>query len=96
MVASAVLMKPARCCCYSGDGKAIAVGMKDGSLNLYFLTSLNRPSLFLGSFVVLDTESLEEIVGYSHRKEEISDIKFSPGSLNISVNGPSSNMAMYW
>lgn len=45
---------------------------------------------------MLDTESLEEIVGYSHRKEEISDIKFSPGSLNISVNGPSSNMAMYW
>ena len=30
MVASVVLMKPARCCCYSGDGKAIAVGMKDG------------------------------------------------------------------
>lgn len=29
---------------------------------------------------MLDTESLEEIVGYSHRKEEISDIKFSPGN----------------
>ena len=29
--------------------------------------------------MVLDTESLEEIMGYTHRKEEISDIKFSPG-----------------
>ena len=29
---------------------------------------------------MLDAESLEEIVGYSHRKEEISDIKFSPGN----------------
>ena len=28
---------------------------------------------------MLDTESLEEVVGFSHRKEEISDIKFSPG-----------------
>ena len=52
-----------------------------------FLTFVNTPLLFLGSFVVLDTESLEEIVGYSHRKEEISDIKFSPGTLDISVNG---------
>ena len=52
-----------------------------------FLTFVNTPLLSLGSFVVLDTESLEEIVGYSHRKEEISDIKFSPGTLDISVNG---------
>ena len=37
--------------------------------------------LIVGSFVVLDTESLEEIMGYTHRKEEISDIKFSPGKI---------------
>lgn len=30
---------------------------------------------------MLDTESLEEIMGYTHRKEEISDIKFSPGNI---------------
>ena len=38
-----------------------------------------------GSFVVLDTESLEEVVGFSHRKEEISDIKFSPGLYAVHV-----------
>ena len=77
MVVSVVLMKPARCCCYSGDGKAIAVGMKDGTK--FYLRFQEIIYNYLGSFVVLDTESLEEIVGYSHRKEEISDIKFSPG-----------------
>ena len=46
---------------------------------------------------MLDTESLEEIVGYNHRKEEISDIKFSPGNQSrYFVNGWSSNMAMHW
>ena len=27
----------------------------------------------------MDANSLEDIVGFHHRKEEISDIKFSPG-----------------
>lgn len=32
-----------------------------------------------GGFLILDSESLEKIVGFKDRKEEISDIKFSPG-----------------
>ena len=43
------------------DGKAIAVGLNDGS------------------FHVLNADSLEDIVAFHHRKEEISDIRFSPG-----------------
>lgn len=33
-----------------------------------------------GSFLILDAETLEKIVGFHDRKEEISDIKFSPGN----------------
>lgn len=43
------------------DGKAIAVGLNDGS------------------FHVIDANTLEDIVAFHHRKEEISDIRFSPG-----------------
>lgn len=43
------------------DGKAIAVGLNDGS------------------FHVIDANTLEDIVAFQHRKEEISDIRFSPG-----------------
>lgn len=50
----------ARCCDFSPDGKALAVGFKDGS------------------FSVLDGETTNEITGFHHRKEEISDVKFSP------------------
>ncbi|PFX18604.1 Echinoderm microtubule-associated protein-like 6 [Stylophora pistillata] len=32
-----------------------------------------------GSFQVVDSSTLDDIVGFHHRKEEISDIKFSPG-----------------
>ena len=28
---------------------------------------------------MVDSSTLEDIVGFHHRKEEISDIKFSPG-----------------
>lgn len=52
--------------------------MKDGTKFYFWFQEIIYN--YLGSFVVLDTESLEEIVGYSHRKEEISDIKFSPGT----------------
>ena len=31
-----------------------------------------------GSFIVVDTDTLEEKATYNHRKEEISDVKFSP------------------
>ena len=32
-----------------------------------------------GSFVVVHCSTLEDVIGFHHRKEEISDIKFSPG-----------------
>ncbi|XP_071834835.1 echinoderm microtubule-associated protein-like 6 isoform X3 [Apostichopus japonicus] len=50
----------ARCCDFSPEGKAIAVGFKDGS------------------FTVVDSETLKDITTFHHRKEEISDVKFSP------------------
>lgn len=37
-----------------------------------------------GSFQVVDSTTLDDIVGFHHRKEEISDIKFSPGEAIIS------------
>lgn len=33
-----------------------------------------------GGFLILDSESLEKIVGFKDRKEGISDVKFSPGN----------------
>ncbi|XP_033122529.1 echinoderm microtubule-associated protein-like 6 [Anneissia japonica] len=57
-----ILKQGARCCDFSPDGKAIAIGYKDGS------------------FTVVNADTLDDIAGYHHRKEEISDIKFSPGS----------------
>ena len=40
-------------------------------------------NLFLGyndgSFSVVDSDKFEEVASYHHRKEEIADIKFSPG-----------------
>ena len=35
-------------------------------------------SCTVGSFVVVDAENLEQLATFHHRKEEISDIKFSP------------------
>ncbi len=32
----------------------------------------------LGSFAVVNSETLETIVCHSHRKQEVSDVKFSP------------------
>lgn len=34
-----------------------------------------------GGFLILEATSLEKVVGYKDRKEEISDIKFSPGKV---------------
>ncbi|XP_023384633.1 echinoderm microtubule-associated protein-like 5 [Pteropus vampyrus] len=51
-----------RCCCFSPDGKALAVGLSDGS------------------FLLANADTLEDLVSFHHRKDVISDIRFSPGS----------------
>lgn len=35
-----------------------------------------------GSFHVVNADTLEDIVAFHHRKENISDVKFSTGDLN--------------
>lgn len=52
-----------RCCCFSPDGKALAVGLNDGS------------------FIIVNADTLEDLVSFHHRKDAISDIRFSPGLL---------------
>lgn len=37
--------------------------------------------IIVGSFMVVNGENMEEVISFHHRKEEISDIKFSPGKI---------------
>ena len=34
---------------------------------------------------MVDTDSLSDMIGFHHRKEEISDVKFSPGKQDFYV-----------
>ena len=36
-----------------------------------------------GSFIVVNADTLTDIAGFHHRKEEISDVKFSPGKFDF-------------
>jgi len=38
-----------------------------------------RNVVITGSFMVINSDSMEDVVSMHHRKEEIADIKFSPG-----------------
>ncbi|XP_053521941.1 echinoderm microtubule-associated protein-like 5 isoform X6 [Artibeus jamaicensis] len=62
MLAVRKLKKGGRCCCFSPDGKALAVGLSDGS------------------FLMTNADTLEDLVSFHHRRDIISDIRFSPGS----------------
>lgn len=52
-------------CCFSPDGKALAVGLNDGS------------------FLMANADTLEDLVSFHHRKDVISDIRFSPGKISL-------------
>uniref|UniRef100_A0A9J7WVP8 EMAP like 5 n=1 Tax=Cyprinus carpio carpio TaxID=630221 RepID=A0A9J7WVP8_CYPCA len=60
MLAVRKLKKGGRCCCFSPDGKALAVGLNDGS------------------FLIVNADTLEDLVSFHHRKDIISEIRFSP------------------
>uniref|UniRef100_A0A8C8VLX9 EMAP like 5 n=1 Tax=Pelusios castaneus TaxID=367368 RepID=A0A8C8VLX9_9SAUR len=62
MLAVRKLKKGGRCCCFSPDGKALAVGLHDGS------------------FLIVNADTLEDLVSFHHRKDVISEIRFSPGA----------------
>ena len=39
-----------------------------------------------GGFVVLDADNFNELASFTHRKEEISDVKFSPSKLCLQTS----------
>ena len=72
MISSFQLQKGARCLDFSPNGEFIAVGYIDGSFGVYKCPPSEGND---------QGEKLEALVEVHHRKEEISDIKFSPGKI---------------
>uniref|UniRef100_A0A673BND2 EMAP like 6 n=1 Tax=Sphaeramia orbicularis TaxID=375764 RepID=A0A673BND2_9TELE len=62
MVAVRKLKRGGRCCAFSPDGKALAVGLSDGGI------------------LVVNADTLEDLLSFHHRRDAISDIRFSPDS----------------
>ncbi|XP_035982199.1 echinoderm microtubule-associated protein-like 6 isoform X1 [Fundulus heteroclitus] len=60
MVAVRKLKRGGRCCSFSPDGKALAVGLSDGGV------------------LVVNADTLEDLLSFHHRRDAISDIRFSP------------------
>ncbi|XP_045921154.1 echinoderm microtubule-associated protein-like 6 [Micropterus dolomieu] len=62
MVAVRKLKRGGRCCAFSPDGKALAVGLSDGGV------------------LVVNADTLEDLLGFHHRRDTISDVRFTPDS----------------
>lgn len=84
---------PVRCCCYSPDGKWIAVGLGSGG-------KAKAPVPFKkdgnGKWVVLDADDLElKFAPPQLRHERCSDIKFSPDGRFIAVGNADNFIDIY-
>ncbi|XP_053730292.1 echinoderm microtubule-associated protein-like 6 isoform X1 [Synchiropus splendidus] len=60
MVAVRKLKRGGRCCAFSPDGNALAVGLSDGGV------------------LVVNADTLEDLLSFHHRRDAISDLRFTP------------------